>query len=159
MSAEYLSHSEARAIGSVVVDKPAGTLPGMLLIAVGFNYHFGQTPTIAPPAGWTERGVRTTIHHCYYVWTRLAEAGEPATYTFTTASDNQGSAEADATILIGAYRKVRIADPLHVVGVASTETGSDQSHRARHHHHHRWLPARVRRGYERRKSSGPEAGR
>ena len=124
MSAEYLSHSEARAIGSIVVDKPTGTLPGMLLIAVGFNYHFGQTPTVTPPAGWTERGVRTTINHCYYVWTRLAEAGEPATYTFTTASNNEGNAEADATILIGAYRKVRTADPLHVVGVASTETSS-----------------------------------
>ena len=66
----------------IIIDKPAGTQQGDLLLA--FTGSTGSD--IVPPAGWTElgfdsnSGIRGEVHY------KIAGASEPSTYTFTCVS-------------------------------------------------------------------------
>lgn len=64
---------------------PAGIVAGDLLIASISHVHDsnGAGRAIAPPAGWTQLFFIEHDFSIYYIWTRVAGASEPATYTFT----------------------------------------------------------------------------
>lgn len=124
-TAEYLSHSYAAGTGTLAVDKPAGTAAGHLLVAVGFSYQYNAYPAISPPDGWEQRGAIATRHHIFKVWTRLAGESEPVSYAFTCSSDTPASNITD--IVVGCYRKVRAAAPLHQIGQTTPGTSLPSS--------------------------------
>jgi hypothetical protein len=71
---------------SVVVDLPTGTQDGDLLVAIGSSAY---THTMSPPAGWTFNATRSftsgnadTELGNLYVWSKVATASEPSTFTF-----------------------------------------------------------------------------
>lgn len=79
MTAAYQSQAQAAGIsgGNAIVTKPAGTVSGDLLIAVGVT----NATTITPPAGWTEHA--NSLGGQVPLWTRVAGGSEGATYTFS----------------------------------------------------------------------------
>ena len=83
-------HERTEADTSEDLGKPTGTVSGDLLLAViGFAEGDGNSFTITPPSGWTQRlfvkeGSDTTFVGLG-VWSKIAGGSEPTTYTFTSS--------------------------------------------------------------------------
>ena len=98
---------------TVVINKPAGTAAGNVLIAsIALN---GTTITTAP-SGWVQIAAIITINPRLYAYYRVAGAGEPATYTWTlsAAVANSGG--------IARYSGVNNANPLDATTTTATAT-------------------------------------
>ncbi len=67
------------------VTKPAGTAAGDLMTAtMNLSMADNQVETIGPPTGWTQEGaLQNGIRTLTMVWSKLAGAGEPASYSWT----------------------------------------------------------------------------
>lgn len=78
-------------VGSITIDKPAGTEEGDLLVAIISGRCQSSAETnVNVPAGWAlviSSGESTTRRVCAAVLYRIAEASEPSDYTFTTTSN------------------------------------------------------------------------
>ncbi|WP_143447674.1 hypothetical protein [Kineosporia sp. R_H_3] len=78
---------------SLVVNKPAGTVQGQVMVA---TVSVRGNPTITAPAGWTQAVVTTnstTMRQA--VFTKPAGASEPATYTFSLSQSKNGVVQVD----------------------------------------------------------------
>ena len=105
----------ANAVGSnVVIPAPAGMQANDVMVAV---LDVKVTPTMTPPAGWNL--VSTTANGTNFtqrVYTKVATASEPASYTFTI---NESRAISGA---ISAYSGVNTTTPVEVAGTAGLGT-------------------------------------
>lgn len=90
---------------SVVVNRPTGTLPGHLLVAV---ISATNTPALTAPAGWNlieSKDASTAIRSAAY-W-RIAAAGDPASWTWTLGSSQRNLG------YIAALDGVNTSDPIY----------------------------------------------
>jgi hypothetical protein len=104
--------SAATVTNGRTVNKPAGVVSGDLLLAA---LEIDEDPiTVTAPAGWTLiQDTRTgpgtpSVFHAQ-IWTKIAGASEPATYTFNTPA----SAYTDVALL--AYSGVNASAPIDVI--------------------------------------------
>ena len=97
-----------------MIPTPAGVQANDVMVAV---LDVKVAPTMTPPAGWNL--VSTTANGSNFthkVYTKVATAGEPASYTFTI---NENRAISGA---ISAYSGVNTANPVEVTGTAGLGT-------------------------------------
>lgn len=99
--------SEARAAGNVTnggivtVTKPAGAVEDDLLVARVVFFGSGS-PTVAPPAGFTQIGATSTAPGwTVELWKKQAGAAEPASYDFTATVG--GGFSANVAVSIAAF--------------------------------------------------------
>ena len=94
------------ASASLVVAKPAGTVPGDVLVA---SVVVSASTVSAAPAGWVEiAAVTTAANPTIYSYYHVAGAAEPASYSWTLSTSTTGSAG------IARYSGVSNASPLDV---------------------------------------------
>lgn len=87
MAMNYASQASATPTSgtTVVVSKPSGTIEGDALIAM-ISIQAGSDLVFTPPSGWTlvgEESLSTGLE--VGVWTKIAGASEPTTYTWTSS--------------------------------------------------------------------------
>ena len=93
---------------NIVLNKHVSVVEGDLMIAQLF-VGASSAPTITPPAGWTSRGSGAGSVPRAQIFTKIAGAGEPSSYTFTssltivTASASLSAYYSDNGIVIGDY--------------------------------------------------------
>lgn len=92
---------------SIVINKPAGTVDGDVLICAFFA-NITAPQTISPPAGWTA-GPTLLSTDRFSVFYKVA-SGEPASYTFTC------NGTASWCGVMASYRGVDNATPIDVAG-------------------------------------------
>ncbi|MEQ1872242.1 MAG: PA14 domain-containing protein [Ilumatobacteraceae bacterium] len=99
---------------SLVLDRPAATVPGDVLLAVVARVG----ATVTAPSGWTaiasasNAGVATTLF-----W-RLASGGDPSSWTFTLSASEKAAGQ------IVAYSGVHATFPIDVTATAATASGT-----------------------------------
>ena len=110
---------------NVVLNRPAGVVEGDLLVAVLGSDRDGTLAAMTAPAGWTERGAHTQTS-CGFVkvWTKIAGASEPTSYTFPD------STSADAVGGMLAFHSYDPAAPLAVAPVFASSATAATAHPA-----------------------------
>ena len=110
---------------NVVLNRPAGVVEGDLLVAVLGSDRDGTLAAMTAPAGWTERGAHTQTS-CGFVkvWTKIAGASEPTSYTFPD------STSADAVGGMLAFHSYDPSAPLAVAPVFASSATAATSHPA-----------------------------
>jgi hypothetical protein len=110
---------------NVVLNRPAGVVEGDLLVAVLGSDRDGTLAAMTAPAGWTERGAHTQTS-CGFVkvWTKIAGASEPTSYTFPD------STSADAVGGMLAFHSYDPSAPLAVAPVFASSATAATAHPA-----------------------------
>lgn len=106
---------------TLAVNKPAGTVQGDVLVAIAWQDSDGNAANLTPPAGWTQAGATITVSNFSgygKVWTKVAGASEPASYTWNIATG------AVTLVAILALTGVNQTTPVRVDPVAGTGTGT-----------------------------------
>ncbi|MEV8375551.1 hypothetical protein AB0P21_22635 [Kribbella sp. NPDC056861] len=107
---------------SLALAKPAGTVAGDVLVAQVANRDNVAT-TLTPPAGWTQANVKASAGLLKsWVFTRVAGAAEPASYTFTLSAAYRMAGTISAFSGVDNLRPVDTIDAL-VNGNTGTFTG------------------------------------
>lgn len=109
----------------LVINKPAGTVEGDVLVAS--RMYYGDDSTSSPPSGWTlidyasEATPRTDIGHRLLLYYKVAGASEPSTYSWPMGSDGVQS------VAIACYSGVDTAAPINAYSIQFNGTSASMS--------------------------------
>jgi hypothetical protein len=77
----FTTQIRGKVSGNFIIDKPAGTTNGDLLLIALADDHIGPPGSFVPPAGWTWlESSETATAFALYVYYKVAGASEPAAY-------------------------------------------------------------------------------
>lgn len=103
---------------TAVADKPSGTSPGDVILALVFS---NNQSTVTPPAGWTllstQSWVTSGVTLYNHVYWKLAGSSEPATYTFSMGSGAPW-------VILDTYRGVDQTTPIQTFNTASVNSAT-----------------------------------
>lgn len=111
----YRDGVTANGTDTVTASRPAATVAGDLLVA-GYSIRH-HAATITPPAGWTQLrlDVFTGKDLTTGIWYRVAEASDPASWTWTASVTGF-----NAVVALAAYTGVAGIDPSHGVSMQAS---------------------------------------
>lgn len=100
---------------------PAGTQAGDVMVAFVGNYYNISSPTITPPSGWTQQGATQnpgSTNRTVAMYTRVAGASEPASYTWTFSGATINS------VTIISLRHVSNSTPVNTAATFNVAAGT-----------------------------------